>query len=90
MKRPVRVILVGMLLFTIAAGSEHGLAGELDPAVLVNDTVITRQRVQKSVEALMQAKHLNYGGITKPDLNNGVPLTADDRTTTVVGVRLRQ
>jgi len=66
MKRPVRVILVGMLLFTIAAGSEHGLAGELDPAVLVNDTVITRQRVQKSVEALMQAKHLNYGGITKP------------------------
>ncbi|HEX4883117.1 MAG TPA: patatin-like phospholipase family protein, partial [Casimicrobiaceae bacterium] len=30
-----------------------------------------------------------YGGITKPDLNNGVPLTADERTTTVVGVRLR-
>ena len=66
MRKPLPVLLLAALCLAIGAGGETSVAGEFDPAVLVNDTVITRQRVQKSVEALMQAKHLNYGGITKP------------------------
>lgn len=48
------------------AASTGAQAGEFDTAARVNDTVITRQRVQHAVEALMQAKRLNYGGITNP------------------------
>lgn len=57
------VMMTASFCAAAAAGAQ---AGESDIAAQVNDTVITRQRVQHSVEALMQAKHLNYGGITHP------------------------
>ena len=58
-----QLMMTAVLCLAVSAGAQ---AGDVDTAALVNDTVITRQRVQHSVEALMQAKRLNYGGITHP------------------------
>ena len=58
-----QMMMAAALCLAASAGAQ---AGEFDAAAQVNDTVITRQRVQHAVEALMQAKRLNYGGITNP------------------------
>jgi len=58
-----QLMIAALLCLAASAGAE---AGEADTAAQVNDTVITRQRVQHGVEALMQAKRLNYGGLTHP------------------------
>lgn len=59
----IKPLMIAVMILASSAGAR---AGESEPAAQVNDTVITRQRVQHSVEVLMQAKHLNYGGITHP------------------------
>jgi peptidyl-prolyl cis-trans isomerase C len=56
-------LIATAMILTVSAGAR---AGESETAAQVNDIVITRQRVQHSVEVLMQAKRLNYGGITHP------------------------
>lgn len=56
-------MMATLICLAASAGAE---AGESDSAAQVNEHVITRQRVQHGVEALMQTKHLNYGGITHP------------------------
>lgn len=58
-----RLMMATLMCLAASAGAE---AGESDSAAQVNEHVITRQRVQHGVEALMQTKHLNYGGITHP------------------------
>lgn len=62
--RSIRQLMIAVVLCVAASTSAQ--AGESDTAAQVNDSVITRQRVQHGVEALMQAKHLNYGGMTNP------------------------
>jgi peptidyl-prolyl cis-trans isomerase C len=62
--RSIRQLMIAAVLCVAASTSAQ--AGESDTAAQVNDSVITRQRVQHGVEALMQAKHLNYGGMTNP------------------------
>jgi len=58
-----QVMMTASFCVAVAAGAQ---ASESDIAAQVNDAMITRQRVQHGVEALMQAKHLNYGGMTHP------------------------
>lgn len=61
--RMTQLVLAAALCVAASTGAE---ASDADTAAQVNDAVITRQRVQHSVEALMQAKRLNYGGVTHP------------------------
>lgn len=62
-QQAMKPLMIAAVMVLASTGAQ---AGDSETAAQVNDTVITRQRVQHSVEVLMQAKHLNYGGITHP------------------------